>query len=244
MRNLKVIMAFKGSNYHGFQRQNGVKTVQQTVEEAVGSVLNEKVTIFGCSRTDKGVHANEYCFNLKTENQIRHRNFLRGINDRLPDDISLISCEDAELDFHARYDTTAKEYVYLIHNSESKNPFTRDLSLHYRRPMDIEKMRQAAKHYLGTHDFLSFCSQNGVKENTVRTIYKFDIEKDGNTVKMTICGDGFLYNMIRIMVGTLFWVNEGRLEPDDIPAIIEKRDRIFAGRTALAHGLYLNKVFY
>lgn len=244
MRNLKVIMAFKGTDYHGFQRQSGIKTVQQTVEEAVGSVLNEKVTIFGCSRTDKGVHANEYCFNLKTENQIRHRNFLRGINDRLPDDISLISCEDVPLDFHARYDTKAKEYIYLIHNSESKNPFTRDLALHYRRPMDIELMKKGAEHFLGTHDFLSFCSKNGEKENTVRTIYKFVIEKNDTAVKMTICGDGFLYNMIRIMVGTLLWINEGRLTPDDIPSIIEAKDRGSSGRTALAHGLYLNKVFY
>ncbi len=244
MRNLKVIMSFKGSAYHGFQRQSGVMTVQQAVEEAVGSVLNEKVTIFGCSRTDKGVHANEYCFNLKTENQIRYRNFLRGINDRLPDDISLLSCEDAPLDFHARYDTKAKEYIYLIHNSESKNPFMRDLALHYRRPLDIELMKKGAAHYLGTHDFLSFCSKNGEKENTVRTIYKFDIEKNGDAVKMTVCGDGFLYNMIRIMVGTLFWINEGRLTPDDIPGIIQARNRNAAGRTALAHGLYLNKVFY
>ncbi len=244
MRNLKVTAAFKGTDYHGFQRQSGVKTVQQTLEEAIGSVLNESVTVFGCSRTDKGVHANEYCFNLKTENPIRHRNFLRGINDRLPDDISLLSCEDAPLDFHARYDTKAKEYVYLIHNSESKNPFEKDLSVHYRRPLDTELMQIGCKHFIGTHDFLSFCSKNGEKENTVRTIYKFDIERNGSAVKMTICGDGFLYNMIRIMAGTLFWINEGRLTPEDIPRILKAGDRKFAGKTAPAHGLYLNRVFY
>lgn len=244
MRNLKVIASFKGTDYHGFQRQVGVKTVQQTLEEAIGSVLNENVTIFGCSRTDKGVHANEYCFNLKTENTIRHRNFLRGINDRLPDDISLLSCEDVSLDFHARYDTKAKEYVYLIHNSESKNPFEKDLSVHYRRPMNIELMKHCAEYFIGTHDFLSFCSKNGEKENTVRTIYKFNIEKNGCAVKMTICGDGFLYNMIRIMAGTLFWINEGRLTPEDIPPILEAKSRNAAGKTAPAHGLYLNRVFY
>ena len=163
MRNLKVIMAYRGTNYHGFQYQDNALTVQEVVQKHVSSVLNERVIINGCSRTDTGVHANNYCFSVLTESKIPPRNFVRGVNGRLPDDISILSCEDVPLDFHARFSCKAKEYVYLIHNSESKNPFTTDLAYHYRRPVDIELMRKTARKFVGTHDFRAFCS--GYNEN-------------------------------------------------------------------------------
>ncbi len=244
MRNLKVMMAYRGTKYHGFQRQENALTVQEVVEKHVSSVLNEKVIINGCSRTDTGVHANNYCFSVLTESKIPPRNFIRGVNGRLPEDISILECEDAPLDFHARFSCKAKEYIYMIHNSESKNPFTTDLAYHYRRPLDIELIRLAAKNFVGTHDFRAFCSGCDEKKSTTRTIFKFDVEINGESVKMLVKGDGFLYNMIRIMVGTLLAVNEKKISVNDIGSIISSGDRQLAGKTAQPHGLYLNKIFY
>lgn len=244
MRNLKVLTAYRGTNYHGFQRQNNALTVQAVLEKAVSKVLNEPVTIIGCSRTDTGVHANEFCFNVKTESNIRNIGFCRGVNGELPDDISILSCEDVPLDFHARYDCKGKEYIYKMHCSESKDPFGTDLAYHYRRKFDIEAARKAAAHLVGTHDFASFCADCTSVSTTVRTIYSLEIENSGTSVIVLVKGDGFLYNMIRIIAGTLMDVSEGRISPDDIPAILEAKDRLKAGRTAMAHGLYLNKVYY
>lgn len=244
MRNLKVIMAYRGTAYHGFQRQENALTVQEVVEKHVSKVLNHKAVINGCSRTDTGVHANNYCFSVLTESKIPVKGFVRGVNGELPDDISILSCEDAPEDFHARFSCKGKEYIYLIHNSESKNPFTTDLAYHYRRPFNAGLVSDAAQRFIGTHDFAAFCSNYDEKQNTVRTIEKFDIEINGETVKMLVKGDGFLYNMIRIMVGTLLTVNEGHMKPEYIDEILGSRKRSLAGRTAQAHGLYLNRVFY
>ena len=243
-RNLKVWIAYRGTRYHGFQRQSNALAVQEVLEEKVSKVLNEPVTIYGCSRTDTGVHANRYCFNVYTSSNIRNIGFVRGVNGELPADISVLSCEDAPPEFHARYDCVGKEYLYRIHASESKNPFETDLSYHYRRPLDIDRVREAADHFVGTHDFASFCADCTNVSTTIRTIYSLDIEKSGTSVIMLVKGDGFLYNMIRIIAGTLIDVNERRFDPSDMPAILAARDRLSAGRTAMAHGLYLNRVFY
>ncbi len=244
MRNLKVFIAYRGTAYHGWQRQDNALTVQETVEKAVSKVLNEKVTVNGCSRTDTGVHANQYCFNVKTSSSIPCRNFVRGVNGYLPKDISVLSCEEADENFHARFDCKAKEYIYKLHCSESKNPFADDLMLHYRRKFDVELAKRAVQPLIGTHDFASFCSSNTSVSTTVRTIYDIRIENTEDCVIILVKGDGFLYNMIRIIVGTLIWVNEGKLSPDDIPLILEARDRQKAGKTAMPHGLYLNRVYY
>ncbi len=244
MRNLKVIMAYRGTAYHGYQIQENALTIQEVVERCVSKVLNHKAAINGCSRTDTGVHANNYCFSVLTESSIPVKGFIRGVNGELPDDISILSCEEVPEDFHARFSCKGKEYIYLIHNSECKNPFMTDMALHYRRPMNIEFMREAAQKFVGTHDFGGFCSNYDEKQNTVRTIEKFDIVINGESVKMLVKGDGFLYNMIRIMVGTLLTVNEGRMNPEFIDEILKTHDRSLAGRTAQAHGLYLNRVFY
>lgn len=236
--------AYRGTKYHGFQRQANAVTVQEVLEKAVSKVLNERVTIIGCSRTDTGVHANNFCFNVKTESNIRNIGFCRGVNGELPDDISILSCEDVSPDFHARFDCKGKEYIYKMHCSESKDPFSTDLALHYRRKFDVEKARRAAAYLVGTHDFASFCADCTNVSTTVRTIYSLEIENSGDSVIMLVKGDGFLYNMIRIIAGTLIDINEGRFSPDDMPAILAAKDRLKAGRTAMAHGLYLNRVFY
>jgi len=244
MRNLKVIMSYRGTAYHGFQRQDNALTVQEVVERCVSKVLNHKAQINGCSRTDTGVHANNYCFSVLTESSIPVKGFVRGVNGELPDDISILSCEEVPEDFHARFSCKGKEYIYLIHNSESKNPFMTDMALHYRRPFNAELVRSAAQRFVGTHDFAGFCSNYEEGQNTVRTIEKFDIEINGESIKMLVKGDGFLYNMIRIMVGTLLTVNEGRMKPEYIDEILKSKNRTLAGRTAQAHGLYLNRIYY
>ncbi len=244
MRNLKIFISYRGTRYHGFQRQDNALTVQEVIEKSFSKVLNETVSVTGCSRTDTGVHAKRFCLNVKTSSTIACRNFIRGVNGELPEDISVLSCEDAPEDFNARFDCVGKEYMYLMHCSESKDPFTTDLMLHYRRMFDTEKAKKASSCFIGTHDFSSFCSDHTNVSTKIRTIYSFDIEKYGDTVKILVKGDGFLYNMVRIMVGTLLDINEGRIDPDDIPRIISSRDRLCAGRTAMAHGLYLNRIFY
>lgn len=244
MRNLKVMMAFRGTKYHGYQRQNNALTVQEVTEAAVSKILNTPITIHGCSRTDTGVHAEMFCFTFQTENMIPLRNFVRGINGYLPDDISVLSCEEAPLDFHARFSCKGKTYLYRIHCSESKNPFLKDLALHYRRPIDIDLMREAASKFIGTHDFGSFCADCSKKVDTVRTIYQFQIEINENDVRILVKGNGFLYNMVRILVGTLLDINEGRIKIDEIESIMKARDRKLAGRTAPPHGLYLHEVYY
>ena len=244
MRNLKVMTAYRGTEYHGFQRQSNAVTVQEVLEKHLSKGLNEPVTITGCSRTDTGVHANQFCFNVRTNSNISCLGFTRGVNGELPDDISILSCEEAPLDFHARFDCKGKEYIYKIHCSESKNPFAADLMFHYRRKFDIEAAKKAAEYFVGTHDFSSFCADCTNLSTAVRTIYSFKIENSGDSVIMLVKGNGFLYNMIRIIAGTLIDVSEKRIAPDDIPVILAAKDRLKAGRTAMPHGLYLNRVFY
>lgn len=236
--------AYRGTNYHGFQIQNNAITVQEVLQKGVSIVLNEKVSIIGCSRTDTGVHANQFCFNVHTNSQINTRGFIRGVNGQLPDDISILSCEEVPENFHARFDCKGKEYIYKIHCNESKNPFASDLMFHYRRKLDLESMKKASSYFVGTHDFSSFCADCTNVSTTIRTIYSLEIENYGDTVIVLVKGDGFLYNMIRIIVGTLIDVSEGKFLPDDIPEIITAKNRLRAGRTAMAHGLYLNRVFY
>ena len=244
MRNLKVTMGFRGTNYHGFQRQPNGITVQEVVETAQSQLFNEPVTIQGCSRTDTGVHAKEYCFTMQTEKQLPERTFIRGACGYLPEDISIYRVEEMPPEFHARFSCKAKEYMYRIHNSESKNPFTTDLELLYRRKMDVPLMQEAAQHFVGTHDFATFCTNYTEKQNTIRTIHDITIEKQGNTVILLVKGNGFLYNMVRILVGTLLSVNEGRIAVSELDDLLASKNRVLAGITAQAHGLYLNRVFY
>lgn len=244
MRNLKVITAYCGTAYHGFQRQENAIGVQNILDEKLSLLTNAPVRTNGCSRTDTGVHANEYCFSFETEHGIPCDNIIRGMNSILPDDISILSCEEAPADFHARYSCKGKEYVYLLLNRQSKDPFLADRALHYPYKLDIELMRREARDFVGTHDFTSFCGTANQKENSIRTIEYFNIEKSENLVKFIVKGDGFLYNMVRIMVGTLIFINEGKLPAGSIPSILEARDRDAAGKTIQAQGLYLNKVFY
>ena len=244
MRTIKMFIAYRGTKYHGFQRQPGAVTVQSEVEKTLSRVLNGETRIYGCSRTDTGVHANRFCLHFHTERPIPCKNLVRAMNGWLPDDISVLSAEDAPDSFHARFDCRGKEYLYRIHNHESKNPFLTDLAFHYRRPLHLDRMRHAAEAVVGQHDFHSFCAQATESTNCARTIYNTSIERSGDAVEILVSGDGFLYNMVRIFVGTLIDISEGKLPADAMPGILAAKNRLAAGRTAMAHGLYLNRVFY
>ena len=244
MRNFKAKMAYNGAAYHGFQRQNNALAVQQVVEEALEKLTGENVTIFGCSRTDTGVHAREFYFSFSLKSAIPCKGIVLGLNNMLPDDIAILSCEEAEVDFHARYCCTGKEYEYIVHNSEIKNPFYKDTAYKYRYPIDEKKLEKAAQDFVGEHDFKAFCSTACEKENTTRTIHYFHVRREGDLVYFNVSGDGFLYNMVRILVGTLLYINEGKIGEQDIPGILKSKDRTKAGKTVPPQGLYLNKVYY
>lgn len=244
MRNFKVMMSYDGSAYHGFQRQENAVAIQQVVEETIEKITGQKIVIYGCSRTDTGVHANEYCFNFLHDNSITCNGLVRSLNSLLPDDMAVTSCKEVNTAFHARYDCKGKEYIYIIHNSSIKDPFLRNRAYLYSRHIDEELLKEAAQYFVGTHDFKSFCSSGSSSVNTVRTIEKLDIERKDDKIIFTIRGDGFLYNMVRIIVGTLIFVNEGKFTPEDVKHIINARERTRAGKTSPACGLYLNRVFY
>lgn len=244
MRNFKVVMSYDGTAYHGFQRQENAIAIQQIVEDKIEKTIGGKTTIYGCSRTDTGVHANEFYFNFKHDNSITCDGFIRALNGILPDDIALMTCEEVDESFHARYDCRGKEYIYKIHNSNIKNPFLKDKAFRYYNHLDEHLLNETAQHFVGTHDFKAFCSTGSAIIDTVRTIEYFKIVRENDLLIMLVKGDGFLYNMVRIMVGTLIFVNEGKIKPTQIEDIILSKDRNKAGKTAPAHGLYLNKVFY
>jgi tRNA pseudouridine38-40 synthase len=244
MKNYRVKLAYRGTNYHGFQRQSNAVTVQQAVEDAMSALLGEPVTIYGCSRTDAGVHAREFYFSFRTENHIPPRGIVFGTNARLNDDIALLSCEEMPPDFHARYSCRGKEYEYLVHNTEIKDPFYFDTAYRLSSPLHAELLDAEAKQFIGEHDFKSFCSADCDKENTTRTIYSFDVKRDGKLVSFRVAGNGFLYNMVRIMVGTLISIDEGKLEQGAIKRLLAERDRTLSGRTVPPQGLYLDRVFY
>ncbi len=247
MRNLKVFIAYNGAAYHGFQRQDNAASVQETVERALGKLFKiPPPTIYGCSRTDAGVHARRFCFNVFTDNKIPCEGFVPGLNSLLPPDIAALSCEEADESFHARFDTKGKEYVYLISLKPQRDVFLRDLAYHYPYKLDIAAMNSAAGALLGEHDFSGFCKSEGrlIVKTTVRTLYEVSVTERDELCEIRVRGSGFLYNMVRIIAGTLVYVSEGRRTREDIEEALETGNRDLSGKTLPACGLYLNDVYY
>ncbi len=246
MRNLKVVMSYNGSKYHGYQRQDNADSIQQTVENAIKTLIGNETVINGCSRTDTGVHARAFVFNFKTDCPIPCEGFIKGMNALLPTDIAILSCEEVIDSFHARFDSKGKEYLYRINTAMVRDVFAESLAMHYPYKPDIEKMRSAAKLLCGTHDFAAFCKAEAKEhlKTTVRTVYSVELYEKDEYLEIYVSGNGFLHNMVRIIVGTLIYISEGKLTEEDIITALETGDRDKAGKTVVPDGLYLNKVFY
>ena len=253
---MKILLhvSFVGTGYCGYQVQPNGVTVQQMLNEATERVFGYPCDIVGCSRTDSGVHANEFCATVskKKENgivtSIPIERIPLALSAHLPSDISVNLAEWVDDGFHARYDVKYKEYIYKIWNHSVRNPFLNDLALHCPKKIDddmLKRMQDAARHYLGTHDFSSYMASESKVIDTVRTVTEAQVYREGeNIIVFRICADGFLYNMVRIMTGTLIDVAYGKIEPCDISDITAAKDRKRAGATAAACGLYLNRVVY
>lgn len=245
MRNLLLTLSYCGKNLHGWQIQDNALTVQEVFQDALYQIIHERPDIKGCSRTDSGVHANMYCVSMKIEHPITEDHLMMAMNRYLPDDVAVTQVRRVEDDFHARYSCKGKEYVYKVWNSRVRNPFLHELALHFRYEMDVEKLNQEAQAFVGAHDFTSFCTlDKREKGDFTRTVKYFKVQREGDLVTFTVAADGFLYNMVRIMVGTLLAMNNGRIPFGTLSDIIKAENRKAAGPTAPACGLYLNKVFY
>lgn len=244
MRNIKIIIEFDGSNFCGWQKQPKGRTVQQTIEKAINKATNEQIEINGSSRTDAGVHAKGMVANFFTNSTIPADKFREAINARLPEDVSIIKSEEVDENFHARYSSKGKTYSYTIINRYERLSLGHQYLYHYRYKLDMEKMNEACTYFVGKHDFSAFMSPGSSIKTTVRTIHDIHIQKNGDKIIIYVTGDGFLYNMVRIIVGTLLKIGNGKLEPEDIPQIIEEKNRKRAGMCVPPNGLVLEKVFY
>lgn len=244
MKRMLLTISYDGTAYHGWQIQPNGITVQEVLQNEVSSLLGKKTDITGCSRTDAGVHAREFCCHLDCDDNIPKDAFLRGLSAKLPQDISVISCREVANDFHARYNAKGKTYIYNILNSKIKDPFLSRYAWRIERPLDIDKMNQFCKKIIGKHDFFAFSSSGRTVTDTVRTIKECEVLKNGENVTLRVTADGFLYNMVRIIVGTAVWVSDGKIDPDDTDVILTSKRRDTAGITAPANGLFLDKVIY
>ncbi len=240
-------LTYCGTAYCGFQVQNNANTIQAELMRAAEKIFTVPCLITGCSRTDSGVHALEYLATLEPTvggARIPAARLPKALAHALPSDISVMEAVEVADDFSVRRAVKGKEYMYLLWTKDHMDPFLSRRAWHYSRPLDVEKMNIAAKSIVGKHDFASFMASGSDIIDTVRTVSRCEVEECGDgSVRIYVAADGFLYNMVRIIVGTLVYVSEGKIEPCEIENIINAKDRTLAGKTAPADGLYLEKVF-
>ncbi|NLC69631.1 MAG: tRNA pseudouridine(38-40) synthase TruA [Clostridiaceae bacterium] len=246
MRNIKLTIEYDGTRYNGWQSQPGGLTIQDMLEAAIYKLTNEKAKVTGAGRTDAGVHAYGQVANFYTASSIPAGKFSFALNTMLPGDIVVTKSEEVSLDFHARFSAKGKKYEYLIYNSIHPPALLKDRAWHVFYNLDVEAMNEAALHLAGTHDFAGFAARDPSRPglNTIRTIREVSVERISNIIRISISGDGFLYNMARIITGTLVDIGRGKMEAGRIKSIIDKRDRKLAGMTAPPQGLYLVEVYY
>ena len=244
MKNIALRLRYDGSRYHGWQVQKNALTVAQTMEEALSKVCGEKIKLTGCGRTDAGVHALRYCANFRSDCTVPVDRLPLAVNSRLPDDIAVVDAVEVAEDFNAIGSCIKKEYVYKILNSRIPDPFLAERVCFYPQRLDISLMQAAARAFEGTHDFKAVRSEGTQTKTTVRTVHWCRAEKDGDLITVSICANGFLYNMCRAMVGTMVYASYGKLIPEEIPELLEKRDRRLTGPTMPPQGLYLNRIWY
>ena len=244
MRNIKLTIEYDGTNYLGWQKQKNGVTIQEELQNAIFKVTNENIDLIGSSRTDSGVHAKGFVANFKTNSRVPAERFREALNIKLPNDIVIVKSELVEDTFHARYNSKGKTYEYIIVNSPTPSAIMRNTTYHYKYDLNIEEMKSAAKAFIGTHDFKGFRSQGSSVKGTIRTISDLSIDKSGDIIKISVTGDGFLYNMVRIIVGTLINVGRGKIHSNDMNAIISSGDRNLAGECVAPTGLILKEVYY
>lgn len=245
MRNIRLTIEYRGTNYSGFQKQPNVRTIQGVIEDTLKTILSENITTIGAGRTDAGVHAYGQVINFRTNSEISLKKLQWSANCLFPNDIVIKKAENVNETFNSRRDATAREYIYQILNRSYGSAFLGEISLFFPWKLNISAMQKATKHLLATHDFSSFCQhERGVEKNTVKTVQSANLHQQDDLIVFSIKADSFLYNMVRIITGTLLEVGTGKKHPDDLQEILESNDRSRAGETVSAQGLILKSVFY
>lgn len=244
MRNIKIVVEYFGKGFNGWQKQPDKLNIQGEIERAIFEVTGENVDLTASGRTDAGVHSLGQTANFKMENPMPIQKIPLAINSKLKKTIRVKSAEEVDDRFHARYNCKGKKYRYVINNALIESALYRDYELHIANVLDVKKMQEAANFFVGKFDFSAFKSSGTSSKNSVREIYKAEVIKEGDRINIELTGSGFLYNMVRIISGTLVDVGLGKLEPNDIPKIIESKDRDNAGKTLPPQGLYLVEVYY
>lgn len=244
MRNFKLVLLYDGTRYHGWERKQGLDTIQGRLENVLSKLCDAPIEVIGAGRTDAGVHAKGMVASAQMETNLSEMELLRAINAHLPADIALREIKEASPRFHARYRAVGKTYCYTCYDAVLKPVFDRKFVTVLDASPDLEAMRQAAAYLVGQHDFKSFCGNPKMKKSTVRTVDRIDIVRKGSRLTFTVHGDGFLQHMVRILVGTLLEVGWGKRSPESMKALLEARSRREAGFTAPAQGLCLMNVDY
>ena len=245
MRNIKLTIEYDGKKFGGWQKQPTKLNIQGEIEEAIKTITGEKeIELNASGRTDAGVHSLGQVANFKTNSTLPIEKFAFAINSQLKKSIVIIKAEEVPENFHARYNCKGKKYRYIINNSSQGTAIYRDLEYHVPQKLDYEKMKKAIKYFEGRHDFKAFKASGTSSKDSIREIYKAEIIKDGERFIIELTGNGFMYNMVRIISGTILEVGLGKIEAEEIPKIIESKDRKLAGKTLPAHGLYLVEVYY
>lgn len=244
MRNIKLTIEYDGKGFNGWQKQPDKLNIQGEIEKAISNITKEKIELIGSGRTDAGVHSLGQVANFKTNSNIPIEKMAIAINSQLKNSIVIKKAEEVDERFHSRYNAKHKKYRYIINNSEYGTALYRNLEYHFPIKLNVEKMQEAAKYFEGEHDFKAFKSSGTSAKNSVRTIYKAEVKCEGEKIIIELTGNGFLYNMVRIISGTLLDVGLGKIKPEQITDIINSQDRQKAGKTLPAHGLYLVSVEY
>ena len=244
MRNIKLVIEYDGKGFNGWQKQPNKLNIQGEIESAINRITGETVELYASGRTDAGVHALGQTANFKTNSNIPIEKMCIAINSQLKNSIVIKSAEEVSEDFHCRYNCKGKKYRYIINNSLNGSAIYRGLEYHMPVKLCIEDMKKALKYFEGKHDFKAFKSSGTSSKSSIREIYSAELKQDGERIIIELTGSGFLYNMVRIISGTIVDVGLGKIKPDDIPEIINKKERTNAGKTLPAHGLYLVEVYY
>ena len=245
MRNIKLVIEYDGKDFNGWQKQPNKLNIQGEIERAISEITKEdNIELNASGRTDAGVHALGQVANFKTNSNIPVEKIPIAINTKVKKSIVIKSAEEVDENFHSRYNCKGKKYRYIINNSSQGTAIYRGLECHIPQKLDIEKMQEAIKHFEGEHDFKGFKASGTSSKSSVRTIYKAEVKQEGERIIIELTGNGFLYNMVRIITGTLVDVGLEKIKPEEIPEIILSKDRTKAGKTLPAHGLYLVEVDY